>query len=237
VKPRSILKRKIEEIVFPHLDKQGFHETPSRELAFGGGSKTSYPFGTWIRRNGNGSIDLIDFKFDKYAGAKFEFNFAQIQKDGGWGNYCWVDQDECRAYGAGEFGRYRPKILTTSHPVSLSISKRIATNNQALNFKIKTWIDGLNQVENWFKTREVGPYIITFENLPRGITISRGFSKKIVLKEASISFSTSTKNRSFGENNVVSKSDAMLEAEKYYIERGKDLDLSYWLCWQTKGGN
>ncbi|MEP3655549.1 MAG: hypothetical protein ABJO36_11700 [Litorimonas sp.] len=228
---RALLKAKIKEFVFPYLESLEFEEMPSREIAAGGASRTRCPFGTWTRMNPDGSVDLIEFKFDKYAHASFEFDFAQIQKNGGYGTYVRHSQDKAQANGVGEYGRYRPKIFTTSNPISLSFGKRLLKNERAADKKIQNWMKGLDQIEDWFETRKVGSYLITFEQVSRGVSISRGFREKLIFKSTSIGYFKSTKDNDF----VETYEQAVSVAEQYYREQGKTLNLSKQFWWKFDG--
>ena len=233
--PRAILESKIREFVFPYLESLDFVECPSRERTMGGASKTTYPFGTWTRNNSDGSVDLIDFKFDKYSKAEFEFDFAHISENGGYGSYQIHPQNDALAYGTGEFGRYRPKALTTFNPTSLAFSRRHLANEAYADKAIRKWMKGLQQVEFWFRSRTVGPYLITRENLPRGVMITRGRPSAIIFKTSYISFSPSTKGQFFGENNVKNYDEALSVAKDYYADAGKTLNLSKQVWWKFDG--
>lgn len=233
--PKSLLKSKVRNSVFPYLERLGFKESSSRELALGGVSRTTYPFGTWTRYNSDFSVDLIEFKFNKFGYAKFEFNFAKIQKNGGYGTYEFHTQDDGVASGIGEYGRYRPKKFTTSSPISLSFSKRYLQNENIADKAIQQWISGLIQVENWFQNRIVGSFLVTFENLPRGVRISRGFPSAVIFKTTSVRYVESTKDNIFGENNVTSYEEAISVAENYYNEMGKTLNLTRRLWYKYDG--
>ncbi len=232
---RKILISSLREFVLPYFQAKGFQEDipgEDRELR----NALRYPFRTLRRINENKSVDLIDFQFDKSGDASFQFHFSQISEFGAFSSYELLSQSQASSYGSGEFGRYRAGAFYDTNPVSLHVKKRKGTSQEKkIQKKVMKWMRDLNQVEQWFKTREVGSCLVTFENLPRGVTISRGFPKFFILRETSISFMKSTRGNIFGEDNVVDLADAICVAEAYYKETNRILNISSTVFWKYTG--
>lgn len=225
-----MLIESLKEIVFPYFTNLGFVELPSRQIE-SGDSKKLFPLGTLTRINSDKSVDLIDFQFGKYGGPNFQLHFSQIPESGGYTSFQLLSQADSLSSGVGEHGRYRPSIPFVSNPVSFSINPKRAIEKTDIEKKLSKWMRGLDQIERWFHTREVGPYIVTFENLSRGVCISRGFPKMFVMRETSISFMSSTRGNIFGENNVDTLSEAIAVAESYYETKGEKLEFSTRFWW------
>jgi len=211
--PKSFKNTFVEEMLkafLPYFKGLGFQNVPSRTVRVYNEPKRHYPLGCFERDRSDGSIDVIEFRFEKTGRPNFCINFTNAPKDGANHQYGFEVQENIPAYGVGEFGSGQSRFSLKGSRDTFGIVFWQRKNSNTIKNTIKECFTVFKQIENWFQHRIVGHKIVTIEYFPKGIGIVYGENTLLFFRKVTFGYSNPIGNDPYFTSEV--------EAKRYLVE-------------------
>ena len=162
---RSMLLNIFEKRFIPFLIQNDFGQYPLPKWSETHGMKLAFPFGLMKRKKGK-MVEMIKIQLDRRGAPKFVINFGVIPPEGVTIRGKHFSQNDCRVAEALVFCRLYPSRWLGPYgwfsPSFFSFAFNIESKIENM---VEDAIKLYPEIENWFKSKVVGPHVRCNERL------------------------------------------------------------------------